>query len=94
MKNNRAPEDEGIVAEHLKAYGEVINEIFAKIYNKIITEESIPESWTCADIIFFPKNGNKSDQRTYRPMSILSHTYMYKIFMKILQKRLQKPHWM
>ena len=88
MKNNRAPGEDGIVTEALKAGGDLLTGLLTNLFNKVLEREEIPEAWASADIVLLHKKGSKSEVKNYRPISLLSHTY--KIFMKILQKRLER----
>lgn len=88
MKNNKAPGEDGICAEILKAGGIELAKKLHKIILQVWEREDIPEDWRNAIIIPIHKKGDKRDPNNYRGISLLSTSY--KVLSKVLQKRLEK----
>ncbi|KAL1446641.1 hypothetical protein WDU94_003506 [Cyamophila willieti] len=87
MKKNKAPGEDGINMEIIKAGGlEIANTIY-ELIKEIWNEKTIPNEWTEAIVIPIHKKGDKEDCNNYRGISLLNCTY--KIFSKILLKRLE-----
>ncbi|KAI5716805.1 hypothetical protein M8J76_012671 [Diaphorina citri] len=89
LKKDKAPGDDGITNNIL------INcnipefvDAMCTIFSKILEEGKVPEQWQSSKIILLHKKGSKSDINNYRPISLSSTTY--KIFAKIIQKRIKK----
>ena len=50
--------------------------------------KQIPDSWHEAKIVILFKKGDPKDIKSYRPISLLSHSY--KIFTRLLQTRIER----
>lgn len=86
MKTGKTPGDDGITVELLKeGTDELLREI-VKLFNHILTTEELPLQWFTSTIILIHKKGNRDDLTNYRPISLMSN--MYKLFSKIMTKRL------
>lgn len=86
MKNNKAPGEDGIVAEMLKYGQEALVSILCKLLNKCLEESSIPENWNNASVVILFKKGDKKLLENYRPISLLS--VLYKLLTKIITTRI------
>lgn len=58
------------------------------MFNTIFNTEIIPQQWTESNIILLYKKGDKYEIGNYRPISLMSN--IYKIFSKIILKRLER----
>ena len=87
LKNNRAPGEDGIIAEIWKLRdSNIINKIH-RILTEIWIKEEIPQDWKCALIHPLHKKGDKTNPDNYRGISLLPVTY--KILSKALLNRLE-----
>lgn len=86
MKNNKAPGEDDLVIEAIKSAGEPVTKALGLLFNKCLAEGITPSQWSNAIIITMHKKGDPTDLGNYRPISLLTH--IYKIFTKILTKRL------
>lgn len=87
LKNNKAPGRDGISAELFKKGGIKMAKEIHQLVTNIWNEERMPEEWTEAIIIPIHKKGDKQQCRNYRGISLISTAY--KVFSKILQKKLE-----
>ncbi|KAL1446132.1 hypothetical protein WDU94_005544 [Cyamophila willieti] len=87
LKNNKAPGEDGITAEVLKAGGNVTAKEIHKLILEVWENEDLPQEWTEALIIPILKKGDKLNCNNYRGIALLNNTY--KILSKIVQKRLE-----
>lgn len=88
LKTEKAPGHDGITNDLLIHGKEVICPKLQELFNRILYEVEIPNQWTISKIILLYKKGLKEDISNYRPIS-LSAT-LYKVFAKIIQKRMRK----
>ena len=88
MKKNKAPGNDGITSDVLNLGGPEVITYMTKVYNDILRNKEIPNCWKEAKIIILYKKGDPKDIKNYRPISLLSHSY--KIFTRLLQKRLER----
>ena len=58
------------------------------IFNNTLKTKYIPDSWHETKIVFLFKKGDPKDIKNYRPISFLSHSY--KIFIRLLQTRIER----
>ena len=87
MKDNKAPGIDDISSDVYKEGGTEVIEQLTGLYNQILKEKKLPQSWKEAKIILLYKKGDKADIKNYRPISLLSHAY--KIFTRIIQNRIK-----
>ena len=87
MKQNKAPGNDTLTCDIIGLGGnEAITQI-TKIFNTILKNKKIPPEWKEAKVIILHKKGDMRDIKNYRPISLLSH--MYKLFTRVLQKRME-----
>lgn len=86
MKNNKSADEDGIAIETIKEGGTTILKVLRTLFNKCLEEGKTPSKWDNASIILLYKKGDITNLSNYRSISLLSH--IYKLFTKILTKRL------
>ena len=87
MKKNKAPGNDQITSDIISLGGDEAIEQVTKIFNEILKTRKIPKEWKEAKMIILHKKGDRRDIKNYRPISLLSH--MYKLFTRVLQKRME-----
>ena len=87
MANDKAVGPDGISVEELKAGGSTIHQQLATLYTACLQKNQIPATWKQANMILIHKKGDNRNLKNYRPISLLSN--IYKLFTKILTRRLQ-----
>ncbi|KAG7307758.1 hypothetical protein JYU34_006348 [Plutella xylostella] len=86
LKNNKAPGEDGITTELLKAGGIAILEQLQRLFNSVLHNGITPEAWSESVVVLFFKKGDKTLLKNYRPISLLSH--VYKLFSRVITNRL------
>lgn len=86
LKNNKAPGEDGITTELLKAGGTPVLKVVQKLFNSVIREGTTPEAWSRSIVVLFFKKGDNTLLKNYRPISLLSH--VYKLFSRVITNRL------
>lgn len=88
MKNNKAQDCAGIVAEMLKAGGNKLLQLVTDIFNEILLGETLPpEEWKETRLKVLFKKGDQYNLENYRPISILPITL--KLFSRVLYGRIK-----
>ena len=88
MKNGKAADSVGIVAEMVKVGGKRLQEALADLFNEVLLENAAPPAeWKHTRIKVLLKKGDPQIPGNYRPISILS--IFYKLFSRILHQRLK-----
>ncbi|KAG6440869.1 hypothetical protein O3G_MSEX001433 [Manduca sexta] len=87
LKNNKAPGEDGITSELLKAGGTPILKVLQTLFNSVLLEGSTPEAWSRSVVVLFFKKGDNTLLKNYRPISLLSH--IYKLFSRVITNRLE-----
>uniref|UniRef100_R4GBN4 Reverse transcriptase domain-containing protein n=1 Tax=Anolis carolinensis TaxID=28377 RepID=R4GBN4_ANOCA len=88
LKGGKSPGPDGFPAEYYKAFMEELAPHLTELFNEIYTKQKVPLTWKVSEIITIPKKGRDLTQPgSYRPISLCNQDY--KIFTKILAKRLE-----
>jgi len=85
LKNNKAPGENGLMAEYWKFVDDSALNLLHKTFQQIWSSSEIPAEWTSALIHPLHKKGDKKDVNNYRGISLLPVTY--KILSKALLNR-------
>jgi CRISPR/Cas system CSM-associated protein Csm2 small subunit len=88
LKNGKTPGMDRVTAETIKAGGVVLLQRLHALLTLIWRSERVPSAWKKAIIVPILKKGDSRECKNYRGISLLS--IVGKVFMKIIQSRLQK----
>lgn len=88
MKNRKACGDDEIPVDLLKVCDESVLKKLTQVFNELLGNEELPNSWHESRIILLFKKGKKNEIENYRPISLISH--VYKIFCKIILNRVDE----
>ena len=88
LKNGKAPGMDQVTAEMIKAGGDILLQRLHVLLTRIWRSERVPSAWKKAIIVPILKKGDSRECKNYRGISLLS--IVGKVFMKIIQSRLQK----
>ncbi|XP_062528975.1 citron rho-interacting kinase isoform X4 [Bombyx mori] len=88
FENNKAPGEDGITTELLKAGGTPVLKVLQKLFNSSLLDGKPPQAWNRGVVILFFKKGDKTLLKNYRPIALLSH--VYKLFSRVITKRLER----
>ncbi|CAG4942909.1 unnamed protein product [Parnassius apollo] len=88
LKNSKAPGEDGITAELLKAGEKPVLEVLRKLFNSVLHGGTTPEAWSRSAVILFFKKGDNALLKNYRPISLLSRVYM--LFSRVITNRLAR----
>ena len=88
MKKNKSPGNDQLTSDMIRLGGSEVLKQITTIFNNILLTQKIPPEWKEAKIIILFKKGDRKDIKNYRPISLLSH--MYKLFTRVLQKRMER----
>jgi len=76
MKNGKAAGYDEITIEQIKHFGPGASRWLLQLLNTCLHRKRIPNSWSKSKVIALPKTGKDlSDPKSYRPISLLCHTY-------------------
>ena len=87
LKNNKAPGEDQVCAEMLKAEDQELPVILLEILQKIWNSEEIPDDWNTGIIIKLPKKGDLGNCNNWRGITLLSLTS--KVFNRIILQRIK-----
>ena len=71
MPNGKAPGEDGISVEVLKAIGFQIYLALAKRFTRYLRQKAIPTSWKTSREVIIHKKGDREDLAYYRPITII-----------------------
>ncbi|GFS10575.1 LINE-1 retrotransposable element ORF2 protein [Elysia marginata] len=86
-KSNRAPGEDRIIADMLKADPSMSAKGLVGLFNKVWTEEKVPDAWIKGILIKLPKKGDLSQCNNWRGINLLSVTG--KIFCLVILYRIK-----
>lgn len=86
LKDYKSAGPDNISNEIIKAAKFALATPLTCLFNKILKEQKVPDSWTASNIILLYKKGDPTDVGNYRPISLLPT--IYKIFASCLEERL------
>ena len=87
LKPGKAIGLDNISTEQIKNFGPVTKKWLLQLYNHCLTTHKLPKIWQKAHVIALLKPGkDPSIPKSYRPISLLSHTY--KLFERLLLNRI------
>ena len=72
MKTNRAYDHDGLVAEHLIHARDLLSEVLARLFNRVMCE-GLPDSWRLSTIVPIFKSGDPMIPGNYRTIMV-GHT--------------------
>ena len=94
LKNGKAADSAGIVAEMIKQGGPRLRDVLLSLYNDVILPDSpTPDQWKTANITVIHKAGDPKLPQNYRPITMIP--MLYKLFARLLFNRLEEildPH--
>ncbi|CAK1600454.1 unnamed protein product [Parnassius mnemosyne] len=88
LKNCKAPGEDGITAELLKAGGKPVLEVLQKLFNSVLHGGITPEAWSRSAVVLFFKKGDNALLKNCRPISLLSRVYV--LFSRVITNRLAR----
>lgn len=87
LKNGKAAGVDDLTVEQIKHLGPKATNWLLDLYNNSLSTIKIPKAWRKSKVIALLKPGkDPSDAKSYRPISLLCHTY--KLFERLLLNRL------
>ena len=87
-KCKKAPGIDGIPTETLKLFDKQLLLTLKTIFNRILTDQLFPESWSVGIIKPIYKSGDRQDPSNYRGITLLP--IMGKVFTKIIRDRIEQ----
>ena len=87
MRTRRAYDHDGLVAEHLIHARDLLSEVLARLFNRVMCE-GLPESWRLSTIVPIFKAGDPMEPGNYRTIMV-GHT-LTRLYASILEQRLSR----
>ena len=87
LKNGKAAGCDNVPPEAIKAGGDTSEEVFLDFYNRVWTEEKIPEEWRKGLLIKLPKKGDLSYCKNWRGIMLLNMAS--KVFCRVILERIK-----
>jgi hypothetical protein len=89
MKNNKAAGPSGVVADMLKAAGDVGTEWLTEVSNSVVKNGKIPQDWCPSWMMnVYKGKGDALDCGTYRRIRLLEH--VMKVLERVVEARVRK----
>jgi hypothetical protein len=89
MKSGKAAGPSGVVAEMIKAGGEVVIQWMTDLFNAIVMEGKVPMDWSKSWLVSIYKGkGDAMDCGSYRGVKLLEH--VMKVFERVIEVRVRR----
>ena len=88
LKNNKSPFLDKIRNEMIKASIDTLIPVYEKLFNSILNQGTMPQTWCGGLITPIYKSGGRSDPANYRQEGISVSSCLGKLFCSILNQRL------
>lgn len=86
LKNKKSAGNDLILNEFIKTSSDILLPVLTKVFNIILNNGKMPESWNLSVITSLYKSGDPNDTNNYRGLSVTS--CMGKLFTNLLQQSL------
>lgn len=88
FKTKKAPGPGGITIELIKYAPDIMYDLLAKLFNRCLRGEEIPDEWNMGYITNIHKQGSRNECANYRGITVLNT--ISRIYGKILKKRIEE----
>ena len=72
MKENKATDESGMIAEYVKALGDQDLNNLRRLLNVVLMGGCIPKEWKESRVVLVHKGGSKKELKNYRPVAIIN----------------------